>query len=129
MADTGPAAAYLAEARAVTDAATKGPWEADDDEDCWRLFGAVTGILHPMQLIKAPKHGTPYAEYWPNEADAAFIVASRSFVPRLLAAVEAVLARHERFEYPSRAICRECRQAWPCEDVQAITRELLGKEA
>ena len=54
-------------------AATRGPWEAEDDEDCWRLFGAVTPNMHPLQLIKAPKHSTPYAEYWPGEADSAFI--------------------------------------------------------
>lgn len=86
-----PVAAALAAIREREQAATRGPWEAEDDEDCWRLFGAVSGFLHPMQLAKAPKHGTPYAEYWPNEADAAFIVAARSDVPRLLAAVEAVL--------------------------------------
>lgn len=93
MADTDPAA-YLAKLRALTDTATNEPWDDEDDDDCWRLFGSRGDANHPIQLLKAPKHGTPYAEYWPSEADAAFIVAARSAVPRLLAAVEAVRDLH-----------------------------------
>lgn len=63
--------------------ATKPPWSADDSAECWRLHGtafhvpAHGGIPEQratLQILKAPKHGTPYAEYWPNEHDAALIL-------------------------------------------------------
>lgn len=66
---------------------TAGPWWAEDSADCWRLMGgAAHPHAHGMQILKAPKHGTPYAEYWPHAADAALIVAA----PDLLAACEAL---------------------------------------
>jgi hypothetical protein len=88
-------AVELAAIRERERAATRGPWEGEDDEDCWRLFGATGTGLHPLQILKAPKHGTPYAEYWPRKNDAEFIAHARSDVPRLLAAVEAVLELHQ----------------------------------
>lgn len=36
------------------------PWHADEDDDCVRIFRGE------MQIIKAPKRGTPYQEYWPT---------------------------------------------------------------
>lgn len=36
------------------------PWHADEDDDCVRIFRGH------LQIIKAPKHGTPYEEYWPE---------------------------------------------------------------
>lgn len=69
-------------------AATPGPWWADESENCWRLHGVAFkvppqkfddgSVMIPEQVInkqilKAPKHGTPYAEYWPDEADAVYI--------------------------------------------------------
>jgi hypothetical protein len=36
------------------------PWHADEDEDCVRIFRGF------YQIMKIPKHGTPYAEYWPE---------------------------------------------------------------
>lgn len=36
------------------------PWHADESEDSVRIFRGH------MQIIKAPKRGTPYAEYWPT---------------------------------------------------------------
>lgn len=88
---SGPASSALDEIRAFEQAATPGPWEAEDHDDCWQLFGAVTTFGHPMQLIKAPKSGTPYAEYWPDEADADFIVTARTAMPLLVAAIERAL--------------------------------------
>lgn len=58
---------YLAEIRARHAAATDGVWRAQDGEQCWTLHA------DPVQILKAPKTGTPYAEYWPNEADAALL--------------------------------------------------------
>lgn len=83
-------------------AATRGPWWFDEDDLMWRLHG-VRDVIPPQldglipeqvinhQILKAPKSGTRYAEYWPSEADAAFIAAARSDVPRLLAAIRLVL--------------------------------------
>lgn len=36
------------------------PWHADEDENCVRIFRGH------LQIIKAPKHDTPYEEYWPD---------------------------------------------------------------
>lgn len=36
------------------------PWHADESNECVRIFRAH------HQIIKAPKHGTPYEEYWPE---------------------------------------------------------------
>src|SRR5262245_18825226 len=62
--------------RAREQAATKGPWWSDEDGDMWRLHGIHAGPLN-QQILKAPKRGTPYAEYWPDQADAEFITHSR----------------------------------------------------
>lgn len=85
----------LAAVKARADAATEGPWTFDEDELTWRLHGTA-GIIPPQldglipaqrmthQILKAPKKGTTYAEYWPNRADADFIVHARTDVPALL---------------------------------------------
>jgi hypothetical protein len=53
-------------------------------------------------------------------------------IPRLVAAVEAVLRDHEpRTPIPPNRhyrICRACSRIWPCATVQDVTRELLGEE-
>lgn len=36
------------------------PWYADESDDSVRIFRGN------MQIIKAPKRGTPYEEYWPT---------------------------------------------------------------
>ena len=36
------------------------PWHADESEDCVRIFRGHD------QIIKAPKHSTPFEEYWPE---------------------------------------------------------------
>ena len=70
--------------REAAKAATEGPWWFDEDENMWRLHGVHATIPAQMdglipeqvinhQILKAPKQGTPYAEYWPNEADGAWI--------------------------------------------------------
>jgi hypothetical protein len=100
-----PASAALEEIREREQAATRGPWWFDEDDLMWRLHG-VHAVMPPFmegfpeqvlnhQILKAPKQGTPYAEYWPCPADASFIVAARSDVPRLLKALEAALSFHQ----------------------------------
>ncbi len=71
-----------AKLRETAEAATPGPWWSDDSAQCWRLHGVgmrlpAQGLIPEQvvnkQILKAPKHGTPYAEYWPDPADAALI--------------------------------------------------------
>jgi hypothetical protein len=58
-------------------------------------------------------------------------------VPRLLAALEAVLELHQRIPDqrgiadgpPRPPICSGCRIAWPCQEYEAITAALTGKGA
>jgi hypothetical protein len=86
-------------ARERVNAATPGPWWYDEDEDCWRLHGVAMRMLPPFegfpeqivnkQIIKAPKRDTPYAEYWPEPADAEFIVRARTEYPLALDVIEA----------------------------------------
>ena len=106
-------------------AATPGPWWSDEDELMWRLHG-VHGYMPAMpdlgitpqvinhQILKAPKQGTPYAEYWPGEADAAFVTAARTDVPRLLAALRLILDLYARYV--------------TAEDYAAILAALTGQE-
>lgn len=76
--------ARLDEIEALATAATPGPWWSDEDENCWRLHGVAMRIPPQMdglipeqvvnaQILKAPKRGTPYAEYWPGAADSRHI--------------------------------------------------------
>lgn len=36
------------------------PWHADESDTCVRIFRGY------LQIIKAPKQGTAYEEYWPD---------------------------------------------------------------
>jgi hypothetical protein len=60
--------------RRRANAAYPGPWIFDDDEQCWRLHSAPDPRFPTAQILKAPKCGTPYAEYWPDAATADHIV-------------------------------------------------------
>lgn len=93
----------LAEIRQRAAVATEGPWWFDEDDNCWRLHGVhgripadPIGIPEQVinhQILKAPKRGTTYAEYWPNAADAAFISRSREDIPALLAEIDRLRAQ------------------------------------
>lgn len=78
---------------ALCEAATSGPWFAQETTDTWQLFGGFHGNL---QLVKAPKHGTNYAEYWPEKEDAKFIAESREGWPIALRRAIAAEAEVER---------------------------------
>lgn len=78
--------------QAVCDAATPAPWEWDEDEDVMRLMGAGDQGFHGDQILKAPKRGTPYAEYWPETKDAAFIAEARTALPAYIAEVRRLRA-------------------------------------
>lgn len=54
-------------------------WFAEEDEFSWQLFKRYisedeTMITMPLQILKAPKKGTPYAEYWPQERESKIII-------------------------------------------------------
>lgn len=90
--------AILARARATNERAgkaTPGPWYAEENDACWQLFAEQRlhgQFVHPLQLLKAPKRGTPYAEYWPTANDGALIANAREDVPAMAADVEALVA-------------------------------------
>lgn len=74
-------------------AATEGPYWYDEDENCFRFHGV--GVRIPAsehlgeqtvnkQIFKAPKRGTDYMEYWPDEGDKVFLTNSWSNVAFLL---------------------------------------------
>jgi hypothetical protein len=137
-----PVAARLAEIREREQAATAGPWWFDEDELMWRLHGVHAVIPEQMdglipeqvmnhQILKAPKSGTRYAEYWPGAADAAFITNARTDVPALLAALEtalAALSRHQQTITDSKGtICAGCLYPVPCPDKARVSTALLGE--
>lgn len=74
----------IEEIRARAAAASRPPWSADESEQSWRLFEGENEYGFGKQILKAPKHGTPYAEYWPTPADAEFIVHAREDMEFLL---------------------------------------------
>jgi hypothetical protein len=80
--------------RGLANTATEGPWWFDEDEHCWRLHGVFGRIpadppipeqVMNKQILKAPKSGTPYAEYWPDAADAAWITSMHPGLGLLIA--------------------------------------------
>lgn len=94
----------LAELTRMDAEATEPPWWLDESDLVWRLHGTAgwsTGypedLLPPQpinhQIAKAPKRGTDYMEYWPNEADARFITEGRQGFRDLLMAVRAYRQR------------------------------------
>lgn len=117
MPDPDLLAAELARMQAITDAATPVPWSItekhgrDIADEAWsdvRITGPageqimlayLTGILEP---------GSPS-----EDADPDFVIAARSFVPRLLAAVGRVLALHQRGRFVVLgAVCKD-HEAYP----------------
>jgi hypothetical protein len=121
-ADTLRAAAKLMRERA--EAATPGPWWSDDSDQCWRLHGVHAVIPAAMfpgtdevmipeqvmnhQILKAPKSGTPYAEYWPHEADAAQITSWHPLVALAVAEWLEGIAAHVADELYEATADAEC---------------------
>ena len=93
----------LAYIHALYRKAYHGPWESKDTEHHWVL--RVKGV--PFQILKAPKHGTPYAEYWPDNATGDFITESITIVPELLDALERV-DRERRWFRSAWDTARQC---------------------
>lgn len=97
-------------------AATPGPWWCDQDENTWRLFaaGAALPPLYPgarvrphgLQIVKAPKHGSPYAEYWPNDRDAELLAHAWGDIRDLLSQVRYLTQELQATRAPLGAVSR-----------------------
>jgi hypothetical protein len=167
-----PVAAYLAEVRERSAAAEPGPWHVEERhgrdyaDEGWSQL-TVHGGAHPSHEpgdfgVTKGTDDVLVAECYfdvSNQSEAAtenaaFIAEAHTDVPHLLAALEAVLARHSKWEirdgdygeglllYP---VCKECCArggagqteecaadhnrafCWPCATVRDISRELLGE--
>jgi hypothetical protein len=70
---------------ALCAAATPGPWTVEEDSEVWELYAGRDRRHHGLKLAKCMKRDQPYAEYWPQPGDAAFIAAARTLVPQLVA--------------------------------------------
>lgn len=146
--------ARLAELRALADAATTGPWRTyatdrqDDGIEVTERVYVMGGTRHSVAYVGRADVDDLHD---PIAADARLIAASRTALPALLDAVEAVLALHEptsetyrgsrlvvgprggthREHYEYR-VCMgevapdEYATDYPCPTVQAITRALEG---
>lgn len=131
--------AVYEERLAVARAATEGPWWSDESDDAWRLHGvafmvpaqgAIREQVVNKQILKAPKRGTPYAEYWPDPADAAFILANDPAATILRCeALLRVVERHRPVKArggpvgweSDRIACDACAPTrWPCPDIRDL---------
>jgi hypothetical protein len=147
-----PTPERLAAIRERHAAATDGPWWFDESDTCWRLHG-VMGRIPPLrrdglfpeqvmnkQILKAPKQGTPYAEYWPGEADGAFISHAWEDVRDLLGEVDRLKAKLAEMgsavarvrtlhaEVPYRPGYCYCTNPYPCPTIRALDPDDEGGE-
>lgn len=125
------------ELRRMVDEATLGPWRSLESKDQWVLQGEARqfkgklkeGTSPSIQILRIPKRGTPYAEYYPNAADGALMVTAVNSLPFFLDWAEDVLTRHFPTVCgcrPSHFLCAANRAyAWEeCPEVRAVTRAL-----
>lgn len=70
----------------MTDNRIRGLWWVEETDDVWKLYYAGTddpdANQHGYQIIKAPKRGTKYKEYWPDELDTDFILTALNGLKR-----------------------------------------------
>lgn len=120
--DTYDAArARIAELRALVEAGTPGPWDADERTDCAGLFD-VWGYLIDSQpnpvVFKAAGE------------DAHLIATAVNLLPAALDMAEGVLGRHRPDAESDRYCADSCDvlgDGWPCPDAAAALR-FLGIE-
>jgi hypothetical protein len=72
------------------------PFIVDDDEVSWDLYSIPDPVAHGFKILKAPKRGTPYAEYWPNAAETKYILAALNLFPLLVAVMGKMFDRAGR---------------------------------
>ncbi len=104
----------------IPDGYTPGPWEATEDEDCWRLLGR-NGV---PQILKAPKRGTPYAEYWPDPKDAVLIL----MAPDLALALKKVIAERDELRTRNRGLSAMVLKLMEQKAMLEVDRDKLTEE-
>jgi ABC-type branched-subunit amino acid transport system substrate-binding protein len=111
----------LEELRRLETAATSGPWEVKECAPCTQRGRLDVGIWDAAGSVEIVGWADS-DEYTP--ADAEFIVAARNQLPRILDALDAVLALADRLDASNQCEDREI-----AEDIRAaITKALEGKQ-
>ena len=120
---------WLAERARIEQAATDGPWIAATGAYGWDHDDEATHVWH-----REPIGGGTYKaliKIVDNELnqtapeDAEFIADARTTMPKMRAALEAVLALHWGEPYAQGpGYCAECEHRWPCGTYGAITEAL-----
>ena len=123
----------LSDIKARAEAATEGPWEWTQYRvptlEGWK--GDPATYRWQTEVLEADHNGecgcrsACQLELTVLPPDAEFIAHSRTDVPALVAAVEAVLELHHA--QCDHAICIECHFTTPCPTV-AVIRDALGEE-
>lgn len=116
------AADWIAEQRRIEQAATEGPWDT-----------STTSWEPEARMVDVPDGDDEMSLAWEaggglcvmSRADAEFIADARTSLPKMRAALEAVLALHWGEPYAQGpGYCAECEHLWPCETYSAITEAL-----
>ena len=125
------AADWLAERRRIEQAATDGPWmsEWDTSDEWWTIHGQPNPAKGDDRMVCPEVATLNHREDW--TADAEFIADARTAMPKMRAALEAVLALHpweclecEGIDLDASPRCGHCYEPWPCPTVVLI-REAL----
>ena len=125
------AADWLAERRRIEQAATDGPWmsEWDTSDEWWTVHGQPNPTKGDERMVCPEVATLQHSEDWTADVD--FITDARTALPKMRAALEAVLALHpwqcsgcEGTTEDCGSICGSCYDAWPCPTVRAITEAL-----
>lgn len=118
---------YLAEQKRLAEAATEGPWDSYRPNAAYRVYELCSTTPQGLNDTLAEVYGHNASD------DSEFIVAARESVPRLVAALEAVVALHSREViaihegYGEEAVCSPCLSHWPCPTIRAIEAALGGE--
>ena len=88
---TDDLASTLTRWRKAEQAATKGPWQVDATQE-------GDPVIYTPATVPPGSAAVLFEAHWGSEADAEFIAAARNAVPRLLAAIDAVLELADEME-------------------------------
>lgn len=133
---------FMQEQRHLAEAATPGPWDSYRPNAAYRIFEVCSTTAQSLNETLAEVSG------YNADNDSEFVIAARTSVPTLIAAVEVVLSEHtdggpsqgyfkegDRWEYTSREHCcvtcgthGEYGVEWPCPTIRAIEAAVLGGE-
>ena len=122
------AADWIDERRRIEQAATDGPWmsEWDTSDEWWTIHGQPNPTKGDERMVCPEVATLQHSEDWTADVD--FITDARTAMPKMRAALEAVLALHWGEPYAQGpGYCAECEHLWPCETYTTIT-EALGVE-